>query len=40
MPPVWLIPVANLPTVSFDTGSNFAAGVKFATNVVDTGGAP
>ena len=48
MPPVSLIPVANLPPVSTTQGelvAKFVAGVidtdgKFATGVVDTGGAP
>ncbi len=44
MPPVSLIPVANLPPGVVDTGGNFAAATqakmeeKFATGVADTGG--
>jgi hypothetical protein len=45
LPPVSLTPVANLPPVSTTLAkmvAKFAAGVggKFATGVVDTGGAP
>jgi hypothetical protein len=46
VPPVWLIPVANLPLVSTTLAklvAKFAAGVvntggKFTAGVVDTGG--
>jgi hypothetical protein len=37
LPPVSLIPAANLPLVSTTLGKLVA---KFATGVVDTGGAP
>jgi hypothetical protein len=48
LPPVSLIPAANLPPVSTTLAklvAKFAAGVvdtgdKFATGVIDTGGAP
>jgi hypothetical protein len=43
LPPLSLTPVANLPPVSTTQAklvAKFAAGGKFATGVVDTGGAP